>query len=601
MDVRCVRWFRSAAGLAALSLFVGFTCAEEPRRPASSSDLLREALQREVYGLIADREQLLAAASAADAEARLPRWHQGLVQTAAGEWRSTDKGVSAAESRRWREYVAVRGEKNDDAESHRFLADWCRKHSLPVQERVHLIRSLTLNPKQGELRTRLNLVRVGNQWYEPTTVEREGRRQKAAKEAHEHWFPILTKLAPQLRSPDETKREAARAQVLAIRDVGALPDMQAIVGARGAEEQLLVLQAAGSLPEQDATGLIAWLAVDSPAEKVRELATHLLKGRELSDFAPLLVAEMYAPTETKVESTVLPTGSVALRRSFVREGADRVELLVSDARFDPLISPLNQSSDWLTNLFQRVNVAQRGANFATATSEQTVAEQNRLTQLRNERITAVLVATTGTNLPARPDAWWQWWRELNEIEQPNGKSLVARYRFNQVDTYDPRGPVVVSDSVPRLGVSCFNAGTPVWTDQGPLAIERVRIGDQVLSRDVETGELAFKPVLLTTVRPKRQLTAFTAGRDTIESTGGHLFWVSGRGWVRAKELQAGQVLHGASAPAVVTSVQPSVVAETYNLVVDDFHTYFVGRQKILAHDNTPRQPTRMIVPGLAAE
>ena len=37
-----------------------------------------------------------------------------------------------------------------------------------------------------------------------------------------------------------------------------------------------------------------------------------------------------------------------------------------------------------------------------------------------------------------------------------------------------------------------------------------------------------------------------------------------------------------------------------NLRVADFHTYFVGKQKILTHDNTIRKPTNCVVPGLAA-
>ena len=42
-------------------------------------------------------------------------------------------------------------------------------------------------------------------------------------------------------------------------------------------------------------------------------------------------------------------------------------------------------------------------------------------------------------------------------------------------------------------------------------------------------------------------------------------------------------------------------AETYNLVVADFNTYFVGESGILVHDNTPRKPTRAVVPGMLAK
>ena len=125
--------------------------------------------------------------------------------------------------------------------------------------------------------------------------------------------------------------------------------------------------------------------------------------------------------------------------------------------------------------------------------------------------------------------------------------------------------------------------------------------DLVLSRDVETGELAYKPVLLTTVRAKRQLTELTIGEEKLRATGGHLFWVSGTGWVRAKDLRSSDVLHTATNPVSVTDSQPGILAETYNLVVDDFHTYFVNKQKLLTHDNTPRLHTNVIVPGLKPE
>ena len=36
----------------------------------------------------------------------------------------------------------------------------------------------------------------------------------------------------------------------------------------------------------------------------------------------------------------------------------------------------------------------------------------------------------------------------------------------------------------------------------------------------------------------------------------------------------------------------------YNLIVPDFHTYFVGTGEVLSYDNTPLKPTTQKVPGL---
>ena len=48
---------------------------------------------------------------------------------------------------------------------------------------------------------------------------------------------------------------------------------------------------------------------------------------------------------------------------------------------------------------------------------------------------------------------------------------------------------------------CLLAGTPVWTASGPARVEEIQVGDLVLSQHPGTGELAYKPVLKTTVRP----------------------------------------------------------------------------------------------------
>jgi hypothetical protein len=51
---------------------------------------------------------------------------------------------------------------------------------------------------------------------------------------------------------------------------------------------------------------------------------------------------------------------------------------------------------------------------------------------------------------------------------------------------------------------------------------------------------------------------------------------------------------------LIEAVEPGNHEQTYNLVVADFHTYFAGADRALSHDNTIRQPTDRVVPGLAA-
>jgi len=192
----------------------------------------------------------------------------------------------------------------------------------------------------------------------------------------------------------------------------------------------------------------------------------------------------------------------------------------------------------------------------------------------NERLAWVLRRATGQSFSAKPEEWWAWWNQRNEVYSSGSKPVSTIYDSETRTVVDR-----TSGSVPGVGISlagstpapaqfeCLAAGTVVWTIKGPLEIELIRVGDQVLSQDSETGELAFKPVLKTTIRPASPLVRIAAGVDTIQASGGHLFWVAGEGWIKARDLQSGQVLHGARGPVHVSFVEPGEQAQTYNLVV----------------------------------
>lgn len=145
---------------------------------------------------------------------------------------------------------------------------------------------------------------------------------------------------------------------------------------------------------------------------------------------------------------------------------------------------------------------------------------------------------------------------------------------------------------------CLAAGTPVWTVTGPRPIEQIAPGDLVLAQDVESGELAYRAVLRTTTRPAGPLIEITVRGETMLTSGGHPFWVVGEGWVLARQLKAGQRLFAVGEWVVIEGARVSAKNEpTYNLIVEDFHSYFVGSRRILSHDNTIRAATGMSAPA----
>jgi hypothetical protein len=83
----------------------------------------------------------------------------------------------------------------------------------------------------------------------------------------------------------------------------------------------------------------------------------------------------------------------------------------------------------------------------------------------------------------------------------------------------------------------FAAGTPVHTADGSMPIEKIQIGDLVLSLPEAGGEVAYKRVLSVVSHEDRELilVAFVVGDEStprhLVVAGDHAFWVCGKGWL----------------------------------------------------------------------
>src|SRR5206468_2795269 len=103
---------------------------------------------------------------------------------------------------------------------------------------------------------------------------------------------------------------------------------------------------------------------------------------------------------------------------------------------------------------------------------------------------------------------------------------------------------VCSEGACSIVGRCFVAGTLVATASGPVAIEKIRPGELVLSRDPETGQQDYRPVVrifVTIGQPTRKIVVRDADgvESAIEATVDHPFWNPGRGWVEAADLVTG--------------------------------------------------------------
>ena len=132
------------------------------------------------------------------------------------------------------------------------------------------------------------------------------------------------------------------------------------------------------------------------------------------------------------------------------------------------------------------------------------------------------------------------------------------------------------------------AGTLVTTKEGLEPIEEVKIGEYVLSRSEESGETSYKKVTDTLIRSTYNICTIELENGKIKSNTGHLFMVKDKWWKAAAELKAGDILETADEQCQrvksITVEEKGYPVTTYNLSVEDNHTFFVGKLGVLTHN-----------------
>ncbi|MEY9092560.1 polymorphic toxin-type HINT domain-containing protein [Paenibacillus sp. RC84] len=134
--------------------------------------------------------------------------------------------------------------------------------------------------------------------------------------------------------------------------------------------------------------------------------------------------------------------------------------------------------------------------------------------------------------------------------------------------------------------NCFVAGTKVQTDEGEKNIEDIQVGDKVLSKNEETGEVTYKEVTATFNHETDEIYNIRVNGQTIESTFNHPFYVKEKGWTFVKDLKVGDLLVKSDGNTLkIDSIElVHKHATVYNMTVDEFHTYFVSDLGIWVHN-----------------
>jgi hypothetical protein len=608
---------RFSAALMAVFFLATRGWTAEPNRIAPPSqpahDLVQAALEKELAGDNATRSTLLRQAVEESPDNPAAHWQCGEVRVQ-GKWQSIDEAEKAAHfDKRLADYERRRNAADTTAADQTALARWCRQNKLDDQQRAHWEMVLQVQPDSSEAVRALGLRPYNGVMMTAAEIDRQRSRLRRIAEATDRWRPQVAAWLRALDESDSLIPSDIRGQVLKIADpcemLGLERALWLLTGAdsnRKPDYRRMTLAVTLTLSENPSPAASEGLvraALFAESENARVKAVDALKGRPFDQCVPLLLSGLQSPLKVEMYTAVTPYGDLVTRHSVSEE----CELCVFSA--SKLIVPmhLEDACPWLTKTYwtapyrmarqidARRSEAAVDALNDSAAIRAAVEKINHPIAERNRRIAEVLRQVTGRDLGSQPSKWWDWWsRDFNESHDdlPSTKPVYS-ISERRVENWLYK----------NCGVSCFAPGTKVWTLSGKRMIEIVKPGDCVLAQDVESGELAYKPVLATTVRKPRPRIRVGLGSESITATPSHPFWVLGTGWRLAKELAVGDRLHTPSGAVTIERLEklppePAPAGLSYNLVVADFNSYFVGEGGLLVHDNAHRAPTAALVPGL---
>ena len=146
-----------------------------------------------------------------------------------------------------------------------------------------------------------------------------------------------------------------------------------------------------------------------------------------------------------------------------------------------------------------------------------------------------------------------------------------------------------SEVIYSVLVFCFLEGTKVLTEDGLRNIEDINLGDKVYSLNPDTNERELKEVTRLIRSVTTEVYEITIGNEVVKTTPRHEFYIVDKGWIRAYELEVGDVLVSTTEGEMkINKIEHYSVEETptYNITVDDNHNYLITEYRVLVHNAT---------------
>jgi Pretoxin HINT domain len=590
--------------------------------------LVKLSLWCEAHGLTAERGKHLMAAIGVEPSNVAARGLLGLISYR-GKWLSPEdvrverksdqelaKKLEAYYPRRAALEVSIRTKKLGTgglrrlALAHEKLGVWCEEQGLKDEAIAHFSTAVQFDPYLDAPWRHLGYAKHHGRWMTRDQIVADERAAAAQRTADRHWDALLRKWKADL---GEKKRWKAADESLAnVTDPRAVPAIARVFANGPPADQLRAVSMLARIDGQAASMELARLAIFRETKHVRERATAALTLREPRDYVGPLIEMVQIPVTYKYQSVqgagsqgglLIDTPRFTMLRTYDAPAAFTLAgsfrgAVTYDASGMPMVyrgvdldaikfGSARNALEITREVKTRTEMFIIEANLkAAAAQQQLIADVGAIEQFNsqtaavNEVLLPVLQEAAGA--PASKtdqDGLYTWWYDsLGYCYAPPQKIEVAVNAFPQIP--------------PPSLTTCFAAGTPVRTMEGLRPIEQIRPGDLVLSQDVATGGLDFRPIVVVHHNAPNQTLRITLSDDEIlVASVYHRFWVSGKGWSQARDLKPADVLRTLGSTVRVVSIEEGLREPLYNLDVAKNRTFFAGSGGVLVHDNT-LPPTR---------
>jgi hypothetical protein len=530
---------------------------------------VRLSLWCEAHGLEAERLKHLALAALADPTFSPARALMGLVSEG-GRWARPDSIADRARSDPAalairEEYMARRNRAEYTADDQWKLARWAEEHGLTAEAMAHDTAVTRIDPTREAAWKKLGCRRFEGRWMTAAQIDALRADREAQVRADKHWGLLLEKWKEWLGKPQ--RRAEAEVGLLGVIDPRAVRAIGKVFGTVSPKDQDRAVRLLGQIDSTDASKALAKFGVFGATEDIRRFAIETLRGRDLRGALDPVIQLVREPIKFQARPNLGPDSPGVI----LIEGQE-----ANFERIYPSDIPRITNPRQAMRLPQIVEQATEGANRRLADDVLALETTNVSIKVKSAHALDLLRGVSGKDFGTDQTAWAAWWTDRQGYAV---KALPGR--TGQKPTFTQ-----VVDPYPSPAHSCFAAGTPVQTLNGPRPIEDLKIGDRILTQDTTTGALGYQPILAVFHNPPAATLRVRLGGEAIVATGIHRFWKAGKGWTMARDLRPGDAIRQLGGIARVEAVETEAVQPVFNLEVARGSSFLVGKAGSLVHDNS---------------